>query len=56
MVLPYQFGLADGIKYNIYGLPTSIRVSEEIEIQIDYINLNPPGARTKANSLNQGSI
>ena len=54
MVLPYQFGLADGIKYNIYGLPTSIRVSEEIEIQIDHINLNPPGARTKANSLNQG--
>lgn len=54
MALPYQFGLADGIKYNIYGLPTSIRVSEEIEIQIDHINLNPPGARTKANSLNQG--
>ena len=35
MALPYQFGLADGIKYNIYGLPTSIRVSEEIEIQIE---------------------
>ena len=54
MALPYQFGLTDGIKYNIYGLPTSIRVSEEIEIQIDHIYLNPPRTRTKANSLNQG--
>jgi glycosyltransferase XagB len=54
MSLPRQFGVADGIKYNIYGLPTSIKISEEIEMQIDHIYLNPPGARTKANSLNQG--
>src|SRR5215831_1128776 len=54
MALPYRFGLDDGIKYNIYGLPTSIRVSEEIEIHIDHIYLNSPGARTKANSLNEG--
>jgi cellulose synthase/poly-beta-1,6-N-acetylglucosamine synthase-like glycosyltransferase len=52
--LPHQSGILNGIVYNIYGLPTSIRVWEEIEIQIDYIYLNPPGARTKANSLNQG--
>lgn len=54
MSIPNQFGLANGIKYNIYGLPTSIRVWEETQIQIDHIHLNPPGARTKANSLNQG--
>jgi cellulose synthase/poly-beta-1,6-N-acetylglucosamine synthase-like glycosyltransferase len=54
MSLPYKSSVANGIKYNIYGLPTSIKVWEETEIQIDYIYLNPPGARTKANSLNQG--
>ena len=54
MSLPDKSGIVNGIVYNIYGLPTSIRVWEEIEIHIDYIYLNPPGARTKANSLNQG--
>jgi cellulose synthase/poly-beta-1,6-N-acetylglucosamine synthase-like glycosyltransferase len=54
MAIPQQFGIINGIKYNIYGLPTSIKVSKDIEIRIDHIYLNPPGARTKANSLNQG--
>jgi cellulose synthase/poly-beta-1,6-N-acetylglucosamine synthase-like glycosyltransferase len=54
MSLADQTSMANGIKYNIYGFPTSIRVWEETDIHIDYIHLNPPGARTKANSLNQG--
>ncbi|MBV9667194.1 MAG: glycosyltransferase [Nitrososphaeraceae archaeon] len=56
MSLPYKAGQTDdsGIKYNLFGLPKTIRVWRGIDIQIDYIYLNPPGARTKPNSLNKG--
>lgn len=35
MSLPCKSSIANGIKYNIYGLPTSIKVWGETEVQID---------------------
>lgn len=56
MSLPRKAGQTDdsGIDYDLTGTPKTIRVWKEMELHIDYIYLNPPGARTKPNSLNKG--
>ena len=52
--IPIQAGKTNGVKYDKYGFPKSIKIWRDAIVNIDYIYIHSKGAKTKPNALNMG--